>query len=430
MKILVLGGYGLIGQAVCRALIARNYDVVGLGRNEAKGRALLPQAQWVAADMSRMTTPQDWLKILPNIDVVVNCAGVLQDGLKDNVARVQFDAVKALTEACLENGVMRLVQVSAPGVSEDADTLFYRTKWQADEHIKSSGVTWTIFKPGLVISPQSYGGTSLIRMLAAFPFVQPLMQPKTPVQTVHVEDVAHAVSEAVEGKCDNKCFDLMEDTPQTLLGVVRSFRSWLGWKADVPVLKTTMLMGRVIGLGADIAGWLGWRPALKSTSLKVMARGVTGDPAPWRNHNGQSLKTLDETLRTIPSTAQERVFARVQLAFAPVLLVYSLFWVLSGVIGLFQRQVAIDVLTGVMPSNMAQGCVVGGALIDIGIGLCVFVRPWFRHALLASIFVCLAYLIGGAMLVPALLFDPLGPLVKVLPVIALALFLMAAGEER
>jgi hypothetical protein len=44
--------------------------------------------------------------------------------------------------------------------------------------------------------------------------------------------------------------------------------------------------------------------------------------------------------------------------------------------------------------------------------------------------VSLAYLVAATVLVPARWVDPLGPLVKVLPSIALALVAMAIYEER
>ena len=44
--------------------------------------------------------------------------------------------------------------------------------------------------------------------------------------------------------------------------------------------------------------------------------------------------------------------------------------------------------------------------------------------------VSLAYLIGGTLAAPDLWADPLGPLVKVLPGISLALFVLAFADER
>ena len=105
MKILVLGGYGLIGLAITRALIAAGHEVTGLGRSVQKGRAAAPEAGWIGADLSLMTDAVAWAPVLRGIEVVINAAGVLQDGLKDRVAAVQRDSILALTVAGREAGV-------------------------------------------------------------------------------------------------------------------------------------------------------------------------------------------------------------------------------------------------------------------------------------------------------------------------------------
>ena len=70
------------------------------------------------------------------------------------------------------------------------------------------------------------------------------------------------------------------------------------------------------------------------------------------------------------------------------------------------------------------------SLLDIALGIGVVIR---RHAALAlnlMIAVSLAYLAGATLLEPSLWFDPLGPLVKVLPSISLALVGRAILDER
>ncbi len=72
----------------------------------------------------------------------------------------------------------------------------------------------------------------------------------------------------------------------------------------------------------------------------------------------------------------------------------------------------------------------GGAAADIAIGLAMLARPWARRACLASAALSAVYLAGGAIWGPDLWADPLGPMVKVAPVIMLSLVLAALLEER
>ena len=70
MRVLVLGGYGFIGQEVCRRLLAHGYEVIALGRSLEHGRKALPQAQWRSADIATLTTPELWSPLLAGAEVL------------------------------------------------------------------------------------------------------------------------------------------------------------------------------------------------------------------------------------------------------------------------------------------------------------------------------------------------------------------------
>lgn len=430
MKILVLGGYGLIGTAITRALLAAGHDVTGLGRSLRKGQSAAPDARWIAADISTLTSPDAWAPHIAGMDAVVNAAGLLQDGLKDDVARVQRDAICALISACGSEGVRNFIQVSAPGAHLSSDTEFFRTKAEADAALKASALNWAILRPGLVLSPQAYGGTSLVRRLAAFPLVQPVMLGDAKIQTVHVDDVAAAVVHALENDLSGVDVDLVEEEPHTLHEIILRIRQWLGFAPPIRSVPMPNFLGHLVGRVADVSGHLGWRSSLRTTSLRVLARGVTGNGARWPNISGLTVRSLDETLRALPSTLQERVHARVMLWFPLLLLALSAFWIASGVIGLVRRDAAMAILDDRLPAPWPQGAVIGGGLLDIAIGLALLVRPLVRPACIAAILVSLAYLAGAALLAPHLYADPLGPMVKVVPSIALAIVVAAMAEER
>ncbi|MBI1399853.1 SDR family oxidoreductase [Hyphomonas sp.] len=430
MKVLVLGGYGLIGTAITRKLLRVGHAVTGLGRSARKGRMAAPAADWIEADLSRLLTTDDWRALLSGFDAVINASGALQDGLRDRVAAVQSQSIQALIGACEQAGVRTFVQISAPGAGPEADTAFFRTKGEADRALKASGLRWVIFRPGLVLSPHAYGGTALLRQLAAFPLVQPLVLAGSRIQTVHVNDVAQAVSLALEQDLTAIDADLVEPEAHRLEDLVARVRLWLGFRPARAVLKLPVWAGRTLSLFADIGGWLGWRSPLQSTALKVLQSDVRGDPTVWEAASGQGLRGLDASLQDLHSTLQERIYARAMLVFPVLLLTLSLFWVLSGVIGLVRSETALAVLDGALPAPLAGAAVIGGGLADCAIGAALLFRPFTRLACAAAIGLSAAYLAGATLFVPDLWLDPLGPMVKVLPAMALALVTAALTEER
>jgi len=54
MNVLVLGGYGLIGDAVIGRLLRDGHHVTGLGRDVRDAGRRRPAVPWIAADMSKL----------------------------------------------------------------------------------------------------------------------------------------------------------------------------------------------------------------------------------------------------------------------------------------------------------------------------------------------------------------------------------------
>lgn len=79
---------------------------------------------------------------------------------------------------------------------------------------------------------------------------------------------------------------------------------------------------------------------------------------------------------------------------------------------------------------LAGPSVIAGAFADIAIGLGIAIRPLARTALYAALGISLFYAVAGTVLVPRLWADPLGPMFKIWPVIALNLVALAILDDR
>lgn len=430
-RILVLGAYGLIGAGVCHHLIAQGFDVTGLGRNAQTAKRTLPFLSWIIADLRNLQSPQAWLPKLAGIDMVVNCAGALQDGGSDSTDLVQHRAIAALAEACSTSNT-KIVQISAVGAEPEASTAFMRTKALGDQAVRDSSVDWWIFRPGLVIAPNAYGGTALIRMLAAAPLVQPLAVADAPVQTIALSDVAEAVANAIAGQIPpgTEC-DLVEDKTHTLAEIIAAHRVWLGFQPARWTWRAPDWFVRLVTKAADGLGTLGWRPALRSTAVDTLRGGVVGDTQAWRKAGGQPLHDLHATLQSMSATAEDRLASRLALLFPIIIATLFVFWLSAGIVGLLQLNDAAAVLTAAgWATPMAQASVVFWSFIDVMLAFALLVRRFAKLACWLMVVVSLFYLAASSLLVPHLWLDPLGPLFKILPAIVLALVARILLETR
>lgn len=431
MRILVLGGYGLIGSALTRRLIADGHEVTGLGRNKIAGQRLIPDAAWITVDIARLTTAGDWRPVISGFDAVVNASGALQSGGRDNVPAVQSTAIIALIEACEEAGVKRFIQISATMAAADAETDFMRTKGEADARLKASSLDWTIFRPGLVIAHAAYGGTALLRMLAALPGFGLMAFGDRRIQTISLDDIAEAVSLAAGSEqLTGVEADLVEDSDQTLTEIVAAIRKWLGWPDHVFVLNLPRWMTSIVVLLADMAGWLGWRSPLRSNAVKVLEGGISGSAAETRDVLGRPAMSLAQTLRSLPAIQADRWHARLSLAFPIILTGLIAFWGMSGLIALARFPEAVAFISDSPVSGLAGWLVAGGIAADLAIAAGLAWRSTTGLAVKAAMGLTIAYLALGSWLTPDLWLDPLGPFVKSAALIGLHVMILPLLEDR
>ncbi|HEV7307573.1 SDR family oxidoreductase [Ensifer sp.] len=426
MKVLILGATGFIGSALLDRLASDGHIVTGLGRNIARAGVKWPQVRWLSIDLARMHGAGDWQPLVAAHDVIVNCAGALQDGLADDVAATQERAMLALYAAAQPSSV-RIVQISAPLGGAGTDSAFLATKFRADEALAESGVPHVILRPALVLGRNAHGGSALLRALAALPFAIPLVHGDARVETVAMSDVAEAVSAAVAGLLPERS-DLVLGHPErpALADLVALHRQWLGLPA-ARVVSLPAALAAPVGFLADIAGRFGWRSPLRSTALSVMAGGVSAAGAP--KAPGPFLSAT-QSLSANPSGVQDLWFARLYLMKPLMIAGLSLFWLLSGIVPLFAFGDARQHFLRFLAEGPATALTLATCLADIALGIAVLVRPFARRALLGMLVLSVGYLVAASLVEPQLWADPLGPLVKVLPSLLATLATLAILDER
>ena len=428
MRVLVIGGYGLIGGYVVSELLARGHEVIGAGRQIVDAARRFPGADWIVADLATLSTAA-WAPLVKDVDAVVNCAGALQDSPSDKLQAVHIDGLVALAEAAKAAGVERLIHISAAGMTTD-DT-FGHTKVEAEKALRALDIDWTVLRPGLVLAPAAFGGSALLRGLAAFPFVMPAVHPESLIQVVGARDVARAVAVALEPGAPRRVgIDLVAPRAYRLAEILTALRGWLGL-APAKVLQIPRPAASFAGALADALAWLGWRSPMRTTAIAQLRHGVRGDPANIALLPGLRLKNLDDVLQADPSSVQERWFAKLYFVKPLGLATLALFWMTSGVVGLSHTDRAASVLTAAgLTATAAKAAVLGGAFADILLGLLLCFRPSAPWALKGMMALSTAYLAGATLWRPDLWVDPLGPLPKVIPGMVLALAQLAMMDER
>jgi uncharacterized protein YbjT (DUF2867 family) len=433
-RILVLGASGLIGRYVTDDLRIRGFETIGVARSfvaSQRSSALdleLPVMSMTSGELARLLRDRA-------VDIVVNCLGVLQDGPGSDTRDVHRDFVARLLQAIGDSGrAIRLIHISIPGAANEDRTAFATTKREAERMIAASGIAHAILRPGLVIAPSAYGGSAMLRALAAFPLDLPAEEAATPFQPVAVEDIAATIAwlAASDDPAMNAVtWDLIQPQKISLGGIVDQFRFAFGTAHWTRIRMPAFLLDLGARLG-DLASRLGWMPPMRSTAIAELRRGVVGDPAPWMNATGIVPKTIAQLVGQRSATIQDKWFARLFLVKALVLASLVLFWSASGFIALvisFPATKAILADHG-FPRWLVAPFAGITSLMDISIGVLIAFRRTCATGLTLGILLSLGYMAGTALLTPDLWIEPLGALVKTGPAIVLMLVALLTLDSR
>jgi uncharacterized protein YbjT (DUF2867 family) len=185
--VLILGASGLIGHFIAVDLARRGYEVIAVARGlEPAQKFGLRESTVVEAPVVALETAA-LARLLEEqrADFVVNCIGVLEDGAAATTRDVHEAFVGRLIAAIrsLERPIL-LAHIGVPGREEDDCTAFSLTKRQGERMLRDAGIPVAILRPGFVVAPAAYGGSALLRGLAALPVDLPTEELDRPFAAV------------------------------------------------------------------------------------------------------------------------------------------------------------------------------------------------------------------------------------------------------
>ncbi|MBU6268047.1 MAG: NAD(P)H-binding protein [Sphingomonadales bacterium] len=428
MRILLLGAGGFIGRHVLAELIAQGHAVVAVVRDANGFASAFPDVPVIACDLAGAITVDGWRDPVRGIDAIVNAAGVLRG---PDMEAVHVTMPRALHAAAHDAGVRRIVLVSAISARPDVATDYARAKLRGEAALRESGVPFTILRPSLVHGEGSYGGTSLLRGLAALPLAVPMPAGGDyPFNPIHVRDLARAVCHAcadtaLAGATLEPC------GPETLSlrQLLARYRAWLGFgRARFLPVPVPMPLMRLLARIGDMAG----DGPVSTNSLAQLVAGNAGDGAAFAQAIGFAPRSLAASMAAHPAQVQDRWHARLFFLAPAIRAVLALLWLASALLGLTVAtpQTAAWLTALGLPLVLAAPLRIGTGLLDLAIAVLVLRDRTARLATPVQLVVVLGYTLALGIGLPALWLDPLGPLLKNLSILALVLVHGAVADQR
>lgn len=254
----IFGGSGFVGRYIARRMAKEGWRVrVACRRpNEAifvRPYGVVGQVEPVLANIRDDDSVR---AVLHGADAVVNCVGTFDKSGKNNFDAVQHDGAARIARIAAEEGVARMVHISAIGADEDGDSLYARSKGRGEAAVKAHMPDAVILRPSVIFGPEDQFFNRFAGMTRMGP-VLPLVGADTKFQTVYVDDVAQAAAKGVLGQAAPGIYELggpdvntFRELMQQMLAVIRRRRALVNipfWVAR-PLAKL-MEIGQSLSLG-------------------------------------------------------------------------------------------------------------------------------------------------------------------------------------
>lgn len=200
MRVLVTGANGLVGSALCRALLRNGHTPVAFAREGSNTQLIPMQAIPAAGDF---TLPKDVQRAMDeHTPEAIFHAGAIVSSGRPNLAesrRVNVLATRQLARFAAQFGVHRFLHVSSMSAHSGNSSIYGGTKYEAElalHEVAPAGLT--IFRPSVV-----YGATGrgvfhrLQQVLRKMPIIPIVGNGQEPCRPVHADDLAEAFCAAL-----------------------------------------------------------------------------------------------------------------------------------------------------------------------------------------------------------------------------------------
>jgi NADH dehydrogenase len=258
-QVTVLGGSGFVGSAIVARLDAAGYQVKVLTRRRerAKHLILLPNVDVVECDVMNDKALAD---AVHGSQAVVNLIGILHESSKASFTAMHAELPRRLALICHEQGIPRLLHMSALQASLDGPSAYLRSKAAGEAVVMdyADQLHVTVFRPSVIFGR----GDSFINLFAGLVKLLPIVllaKPEARFQPVWVEDVAQVFVKSMENiDTYGKAYDLGGPKVYTLRELVQKVADILGIKR------------RIIGLNDQLSYLQAY--AMELLPIKLMTR--------------------------------------------------------------------------------------------------------------------------------------------------------------
>jgi NADH dehydrogenase len=212
-KVVVLGSTGFVGRRLTQALVQKGFGVRCSVRDPLKAAEILPkECEIIPGDISDEKSMFDAVKGVEAVYVSIHTLRAQPKSMSgESFVDTEIRGLGYLVKACLDCGVGRIIYVTQLGAAPDAELLWARGRWKAEQLLLKSGLNATILRPGQIVG-KGGGGFGRMMAQAGKRFAIVPGSGKQKYQNIAVDDLVYYLTQALdEPGTYGKAFDVGSD---------------------------------------------------------------------------------------------------------------------------------------------------------------------------------------------------------------------------
>ena len=276
----IIGGSGFIGRYIAQRMARRGWRVrVACRRpNEAmfvKPYGVVGQVEPIQCNIRDEASTR---RVIAGADAVVNCVGVLWEAGKNTFDATQSEGAGRVARLAAEEGVSRLVHLSAIGGNADGESDYARTKAEGEAAVLAAFPSAMILRPSVLFGTEDDFFNRFAGLARLAPVI-PLVGAETRFQPVWVEDVAEAAARGATGEVTAGVYELggprvatLRECIELMLKVIRRRRL---------LVNVPFFFARIKAWFLQKSAWFGIAPMLTVDQVRLLEHdNVVADDAP------------------------------------------------------------------------------------------------------------------------------------------------------
>lgn len=233
LMIMIAGGSGRLGTLLVDRFSARGEDIRILSRTPP--RALRQSVEFVVGDVRR---PADADRAVAGARIVISAMSAF--GMKGVTPRqVDLEGNANLIAACVRRGIEHFILVSVRGASLRHPTALHRMKYEAEQALVRSALSWTILRPSPFVETFQH---VLCGPLLSTGKTVVFGRARNPINFVSAHDVAWCIERATtDATLRDTAVDIGGPENLSLLQFVEAFAAATGAHGSVKHVPLPMM---------------------------------------------------------------------------------------------------------------------------------------------------------------------------------------------